>query len=101
LTALVGGLVGAGLGPTVVGMLSDFFAARSFAGVDFISSCPGGRALGDAALDLACQAASVDGLRLALIGVLVFFVWGAVHYLLAARTLQRDLYDPSADPGSP
>ena len=92
--ALVAGLLGAGLGPTLLGAASDFFAGRSFAMGDFLRSCPGGRAAtgADAAMDVACRAASTQGLRLALICGLVFFLWAAVHYLLAARTLKRDLY---------
>ncbi len=42
-TVLVIGIFGAGLGPTVVGVLSDQFAARAYAGPAFIASCPGGR----------------------------------------------------------
>ena len=97
LVAMVAGLLGAGLGPTFLGMASDYFADRACAAGDFIHSCPGGRAPHDAAaaLDVACRAASTQGLRLALICGLVFFVWAAVHYLLAARTLKRDLYAPS------
>jgi hypothetical protein len=45
-------------------------------------------------LDAACQAASTQGLRLALMCSLVFFLWAAVHYLLASRTLKNDLYVP-------
>lgn len=94
IAALVAGLLGAGLGPTLLGMASDFFAKRQFGGGDFLASCPGGRAPtgADAALDLACRTATSEGLRLALISVLVFFVWAAVHYLLAARTVRKDLY---------
>jgi MFS family permease len=93
------GLVGAGFGPTLLGMASDFFASQSFGAHDFIASCPGGRAAAGAAdtLARACQAASTEGLRRALIAVLVFFVWGTVHYVLAARTLRQDLYRPPAD----
>jgi predicted MFS family arabinose efflux permease len=99
LTAMVGGLVGAGLGPTVVGMLSDYFAERAFKGADFLSSCPGGRATGasGSAPDVACLSASTDGVRYALISVLVFFLWAAIHYVLAARHLKADLYDPTMD----
>lgn len=88
-------LLGAGLGPTILGMLSDRFAGHAFSGGDFIASCPGGRG-GDGlgtALDAACRAASTDGLRYALISVLLLFLWGAVHYVLAARHLRADLYD--------
>jgi hypothetical protein len=101
------GLVGAGFGPTLLGIASDFFASQSFGAGDFIASCPGGRAVTQApdALARACRAASTDGLRHALITVLVFFVWGTVHYVLAARTLRQELYRPpmqikSADAGS-
>ena len=99
ITALVGGILGAGLGPTVVGVLSDFFATRAFAGGDFIASCPGGRGPDGpgSALDIACLSASTDGLRYALISVLAVFFWAALHYLLAARHLTKDLYDPRPD----
>jgi MFS family permease len=98
LVATVFGLAGAGLGPTVLGMASDFFASHAFGAVDFIASCPGGRAAAGApqALDAACRAASSEGLRHALMAVQIFFIWAAVHYLLAARTLNADLYRPSA-----
>lgn len=99
ITATTVGLLGAGLGPTFLGMASDFFAVRAYAAGDFIASCPGGRAPAGsaAALDAACQAASTQGLRLALLCSLVFFLWAAVHYLLASRTLKRDLYAPPGD----
>lgn len=95
--AMAAGLLGAGLGPTLLGIASDFYATRQFAGVDFISSCPGGRAPvgADMALDLACRSASTGGLRMALISALVFFLWASVHYVIAARTLRRDLYMPA------
>lgn len=94
IVAMVVGLLGAGLGPTLLGMASDHFAARAFTAGEFIRSCPGGRAPPGAApgVDAACQAASTHGLRLALLCGLVFFLWAAVHYLLASRTLKRDLY---------
>ena len=93
------GLVGTGFGPTLLGVASDFFASQSFGVGDFIGSCPGGRAAAGAAdgLDHACRAASTEGLRRALIAVLVFFVWGIVHYVLAARTLRQELYRPPTD----
>jgi hypothetical protein len=94
LTLVVLGLLGSGLGPTVLGMASDFFATRAFGPGDFIASCPGGRAGAGApqGLDGVCRAASSEGLRQALMAVQVVFVWAAVHYVLAARTLKSDLY---------
>jgi hypothetical protein len=98
IVAMVAGLLGAGLGPTLLGFASDHYATAFFTGGDFIASCPGGIAPpgGGEALDLACRAASTAGLRTALISALGFFLWAAVHYLLAARTLRRDLYAPAA-----
>ena len=96
--AMLVGILGAGLGPTVTGALSDRFAASHFGGGDFFVRCPGGRG-GDGmgtALDVACIAASGDGLRLALICTLAAFAWAALHYWLAARTLRDDLYRPAA-----
>jgi predicted MFS family arabinose efflux permease len=98
IVATVVGLLGAGLGPTLLGVASDHFASQSFAAGQFLQSCPGGRAASGAAagMDAACQAASTHGLRLALLCSLVFFLWAAVHYVLASRTLKRDLYAPPA-----
>ena len=98
---MIAGLIGAGLGPTVLGVASDFFGGKAFGGPDFIASCPGGRGALSAphTLDLACRAASAQGLRDALIGMQVFYLWGAIHFLFAARTLKQDLYTP-ADPQS-
>ena len=95
---MIANLVGAGLGPTALGMASDFFGSRAFGAADFLTSCPGGHAALSAthALDLACRAASARGLRDALACVQFFYFWAAVHYLLAARTLKKDLYAPPA-----
>jgi hypothetical protein len=100
---MVSGLLSAGLGPTVLGMASDFFATRAFEGPDFIASCPGGRGPdgSGSALDIACLSASTDGLRYALIGVLVFLLWAAIHYVLAARHLKDDFYDPAKEDPAP
>jgi hypothetical protein len=98
--SLVLGLVGIGLGPTVVGLLSDAYAKSAFVG-NYITSCPGGRPPPGAAEALvqACGNASAVGIRHALMTMSLLFVWAGVHYFLASRTLQRDLeihYDPLA-----
>lgn len=102
LSAVVVGLLGAGLGPTMLGVASDWFASQAFGMGDFIASCPGGRAPSGAAeaVDVACRSAATEGLRNALIAVQIFFIWAAVHYLLAARTLKQDLFLPSAPPAA-
>jgi predicted MFS family arabinose efflux permease len=94
LSAMIVALFGAGIGPTVVGILSDDIAQRVYAAGNFFANCPGGRALGalGSLADSACVAASADGLRYALIIMLSVFVWASYHYFRAARTLQKDLY---------
>jgi MFS family permease len=84
------GLLGAGLGPTITGAVSDWTARKQFAMGSFDTVCRGGRAFSSPeALDRACQAASAAGMRGALIVVCLLFVWAALHFLLAARTIQQ------------
>jgi predicted MFS family arabinose efflux permease len=91
--SLVLGLVGIGLGPTLMGTLSDLFASRAFSTGSFLAACPGGAAPTGAvaALAEACRLASATGIRHALVAVSLLFVWAGLHYLLAARHLRRDL----------
>lgn len=56
-------IIGLGVGPQLVGVLSDFFSS------DY----------------------GKDGLRYALIAVVSINIWGALHYLYAARFLEEDL----------
>jgi predicted MFS family arabinose efflux permease len=90
LASLVLGLVGVGLGPTVVGMLSDFFAQKAFAVGDFKAMCPGGQAL-DPAMANACSAASAAGIKHAVMAVALVCIWAALHFVLASRNLGKDL----------
>jgi predicted MFS family arabinose efflux permease len=91
MSGLVLGLAGIGLGPTLVGFLSDRFATHAFAG--FLGSCPGGRAPPGSlpALADACRSAGATGVRQALMVMALLCVWSAVHYVLASRTLRKDL----------
>jgi MFS family permease len=85
LIAFVLGLVGTGLGPLLVGFLSDVYSSAAFGG-DYARICAG------AATDLpACGAASAAGVRYALMTVPIFALWAGVHYCLAARHIVRDL----------
>lgn len=91
-TALVGictNLVGAGAGPLVVGMLSDALARRAYVG-NFDLVCVGKRAA-ETAPDGRCGVASAFGLQWAMILVALIYLWACVHFLLAARTLRRDM----------
>ena len=100
---LVLGLVGIGLGPTLIGALSDFFAGRAFGPGHFAVSCPGGAAPPGAGSFFvqACADASAAGVRHAIMAMSLLFLWAGVHYFLAARTLRRDLdthYSPQTRP---
>ena len=99
--SLVLGLVGVGLGPTIVGFLSDFFAQRAFPLGDFQAMCRGGEAAAGAGQGVAdaCKAASATGVRNAVISVALLSIWAALHFLLAARHVRKDLdtyYEPEA-----
>jgi hypothetical protein len=89
-------LIGGGLGPSFAGWASDHFAARAF-GPGYAQACPGGLApVGNPAIAGACDAASAAGLRYALTASALIFLWGAVHAVLAARTIRRDLLSDGA-----
>jgi len=92
-------LFGAGFGPTFVGWMSDRMAERAFAQGGFLTHCPAGlaNATMSETLAQACRSASTAGVRGALmIAVCVLFAAGCV-YLLAARWLRENMYDPSSD----
>jgi len=85
--------LGLALGPVATGFLADRFAQAAFGAGDFRALCPGGTAphSAPAALARACHTASARGVQLAMVAVTALFLWGALHFLLAARTLRRDM----------
>lgn len=78
-------LVGLGIGPLLTGRLSDTFNAALSAGtgMDVLNLC-------QATATGACNA-SATGLQYALIVMTGFYVLGALCFLVATRTLRRDL----------
>ena len=91
---LVINLIGLGLGPPLLGLASDLFASAAFSGGgDFQNACPGGQAPAGSAevVGAACRAAAATGLQRALVFASAIYLWAALHFLLAARTLRRDL----------
>ena len=82
-------LVGAGLAPVVVGMLSDRFASQAIGG-SFAAVCTGARATQTAAAG-ACGQASAHGLQWASIVFALVYLWSAAHFALAARTIRKDM----------
>lgn len=94
------GLLGAGLGPTIAGIASDQIARSVFTGNDYTAQCRAGPAPEPGGLmDVACQAAAAAGLRGTLIAMTLLFLWAAVHFLLASRTIDAAL--GTREPGSP
>jgi predicted MFS family arabinose efflux permease len=90
MASLVLSFVGVGLGPTVVGMMSDFFAQQAFTGGSFKEVCPAGQAI-IPALSGACSSASAAGVKHAVMAVALVCLWAAVHFLIASRHLRKDL----------
>ena len=82
-------LVGAGLAPLIVGMLSDHFAGQAMGG-SFTALCHGARGAETAAAG-ACGRASAHGLQWASMVFALVYLWAAAHFVLAARTIRKDM----------
>lgn len=85
-------LVGMGLGPVFSGALSDHFAASQFDAlgleVGFGEACAKG---GPEEFASTCREVEAGGLRQSILILSLFNLWAAAHFLIAARTLRRDL----------
>jgi hypothetical protein len=90
---LVPGLVGFGGGPAILGLISDHVAAHAFTGANYVASCPGGvsPAAAGAAAHTACRLASAAGLRIAMSVLSCLYIWSALHFFLASRTVRQDV----------
>lgn len=87
--AFVIALIGYGLGPPLVGLLSDLATSWAFAqatGDTFAVACTGA-----ATVIAACETARADGLQLALIVSVLGYGWAGLHFLLAARRLRAEM----------
>ena len=80
-------VVGQAIGSLLVGGASDAIAGRVFTGGDYRSLCVDATAGGTVAA--ACEQASAQGLRWAMVGLTVFLVIGSLGYLSAARSAAR------------
>jgi len=78
-------LIGQGLGPPVIGIVSDF-AANTFFGGGFADACPGTAAQVSGS---ACARASALGLRLAIALFCGFFLLGSLFLFICARGTPR------------
>ncbi len=82
---LIVNLIGYGLGPPIMGALSDYFASATLAplGLD-AAACK------RAGADAACGPALAGGLRYAMLCVVAILPWPALHFWLAGRTFLKD-----------
>ncbi len=81
-------LIGYGLGPPVVGALSDFLANSQLIPVGLsVESCAG---ITEGANQAVCAAGSSFGLRWAIVIGFLGYLWAATHFLLAWRSLRKD-----------
>lgn len=81
-------LVGLGFGPTVIGILSDIFAAEHFGAASaaaFKAACPASSA------DPACALARAEGLRLSLLWTSSVGGLALLFFFLGRRTIREDL----------
>lgn len=91
-------LIGIGLGPTLIGFLSTGLKAMMISGADLgltLELCKDvtGLAADKAA---ACNDANARGLQWSIIIFATLYGWAAIHYLLAGKTLQRDMLSKTA-----
>lgn len=74
----VSSLLGIGLGPPLLGFVSDLYAGSFYAG-DYLAACTG------ETLTATCATASAEGIRYALMTSMALYAAGAVLYFLASR----------------
>lgn len=78
-------LIGYGMGPPVIGALSDFLANGQLASAGLTTE-----ACSTLTGNASCTAAVEVGLRWAMMIGVCGYLWAALHFLLSARTLRRD-----------
>ncbi|HAE26240.1 MULTISPECIES: spinster family MFS transporter [Hyphomonas] len=91
-------LIGIGLGPTLIGILSTVLKTMMLGGHDLgltLEICKDVTGLPDAQA-AACNSANARGLQWSIIIFASLYGWAALHYLWAGKTLQRDMITRSA-----
>jgi MFS family permease len=91
-------LIGIGLGPTVAGMLSTFLKSMMLSGADLGLSIDACKVVANLSADqiTACTSANARGLQWTIVVFATLYGWAALHYLLAGKTLQRDMLSKTA-----
>ena len=92
-TLFIVNLLGYGLGPPLIGVLSTFLKDVFLAGNELgmtLETCKVPSELSDEGAAV-CANANSEGLRWSIIAFCTLYGWAALHYLLAGRTLLRDM----------
>lgn len=91
-------LIGIGLGPTLIGFLSTFLKTMMLSGNDLALTLDMCKDVSVLAADQAeaCRNADARGLQWSIIIFASLYAWAAVHYLLAGKTLGRDMMSKTA-----
>jgi len=98
LTLFVVNLLGYGLGPPTIGALSTALKSVALSGADLGLTLDACRNLGTLAEEAVadCRNADAKGLQWSIIIFNCLYAWAALHYLLAGKTLQRDMLHKTA-----
>ena len=91
-------LIGIGLGPTLAGVLSTFLKSLLLSGADLgltLDICKAAAGLSGEQV-AACTSANAKGLQWTIVIFATLYGWAALHYLLAGKTLTRDMLSKTA-----
>ena len=93
ITLFIVNLLGYGLGPPLIGVLSTFLKSMFLSGNDFGMTLETCKVVTELSADAVatCAYANSEGLRWSIIAFCSLYGWAAIHYLLAGKTLVRDM----------
>ena len=93
ITLFLVNLLGYGLGPPLIGIVSTMLKSAFLAGNDLGMTLETCKFVSDLSAEAAatCARADSEGLRWSIIGFCSLYAWAALHYLLAGKTLMRDM----------
>ena len=91
-------LIGIGLGPTLAGALSSVLKGFMLSGADLGLSIEACKVTAGLAADqaAACTSANARALQWTIVIFAKLYGWAALHYLLAGKTLTRDMLSKTA-----
>ncbi len=91
-------LIGIGLGPTLAGVLSSVLKSMMLSNADLGLTIDACKVVADLSVDqaAACISANARGLQWTIVIFATLYGWAAIHYLLAGKTLHRDMLSKTA-----